>query len=271
MHAVYISMRCLTKKKNRHVLTPSLPTHMRPVFVHDDHHHHHHALRCALVVLLLLLLFQSPMMQQQSPRQIPASIASKALTMHIACDWPVNYAARSPVHDTLCIAGDDKDCLLVDPRSCRRIAVLRGHTDYTFAAAWHPSGYVVATGNQDTTARLWDIRYLRSSMAMLRGRMAAIRSLRFDSSGQFLAVVEAADFVRVFDVQSSCTCAQELDFFGEIAGVSFTPNGESLFVGVADDTYGSLLEYDRKAIIERSSSKSHKVKSRTQIRQRVHE
>lgn len=38
---------------------------------------------------------------------------------------------------------------------------------------------------------------------------------------------------------------QTLDHFGETAGVSFSPDAEALFVGVADLTYGSVIEYSR--------------------------
>jgi len=38
---------------------------------------------------------------------------------------------------------------------------------------------------------------------------------------------------------------QTLDHFGETAGVGFSPDGEALFIGVADLTYGSVLEYSR--------------------------
>ena len=42
---------------------------------------------------------------------------------------------------------------------------------------------------------------------------------------------------------------QEVDLFGEIAGFSFTPHTDAFFVGVADLTYSSLLEYDSSMYI----------------------
>lgn len=123
---------------------------------------------------------------------------------------------------------------------------LKGHLDYSFASAWHPDGRILATGNQDTTCRLWDIRNLSQSMAVLKGRMGAIRALSFTSDGRFLAMAEPADFVHIFDAQSGYVQCQEIDLFGEIAGVSFSPDTEALFVGIADRTYGSLLEFIRK-------------------------
>ena len=125
------------------------------------------------------------------------------------------------------------------------MAKMEGHLDFSFAAAWHPNGCVFATGNQDTTTRLWDVRHLGQSLAVLRGRMGAIRSLRFSADGRFLAAAEPADFVHVYDASSGFRETQVLDHFGETAGMGFSPDGEALFIGVADLTYGSVLEYSR--------------------------
>ncbi|KAF2299647.1 hypothetical protein GH714_002180 [Hevea brasiliensis] len=141
--------------------------------------------------------------------------------------------------------GDSTECLIIDASSGKITGNLKGHLDYSFASVWHPDGRILATGNQDTTCRLWDIRNLSKSLAMLKGNMGAIRALRFTSDGRFLAMAEPADFVHVFDAESGYVKCQEIDIFGEIAGISFSPDAEALFVGVADRTYGSLLEFNR--------------------------
>jgi secreted PhoX family phosphatase len=41
---------------------------------------------------------------------------------------------------------------------------------------------------------------------------------------------------------------QEIDFFGEIAGVAFTPDGEDLYIGISDPTYTSLMHFQRPAL-----------------------
>lgn len=126
------------------------------------------------------------------------------------------------------------------------IAILKGHLDYSFASAWHPDGFVFATGNQDTTCRIWDSRFLGSSLAVLKGRIGAIRSIRYSADGLFMVMAEPADFVHVYSTKQEYSFCQEIDLFGEVAGVSFSPDAESLFVGVADRTYGSLLEFNRR-------------------------
>lgn len=139
-----------------------------------------------------------------------------------------------------------KDTRVLTSSLVQVVNSLKGHEDYSFTSAWHPDGNVLATGNQDTTCRLWDVRNMSESFAVLRGRMGAVRAIRFTSDGRFLAMAEPADFVHVFDTKSDYTTVQEIDLFGEIAGISFSPDSEALFVGVSDRTYGSLLEFNRK-------------------------
>ncbi|XP_010521195.1 PREDICTED: uncharacterized WD repeat-containing protein C2A9.03 isoform X1 [Tarenaya hassleriana] len=161
-------------------------------------------------------------------------------------DWSVNNASASPDGKLLAILGDSSECLIADAQSGKVTSSLEGHLDYSFASAWHPNGVVLATGNQDTTCRLWDIRNMSESFGVIKGNMGAIRALRFTSDGRFLAMAEPADFVHVIDTESGYEHCQEIDMFGEIAGISFSPDSEALFVGVADRTYGSLLEFNRR-------------------------
>ncbi|XP_019099378.1 PREDICTED: uncharacterized WD repeat-containing protein C2A9.03 isoform X4 [Camelina sativa] len=163
-----------------------------------------------------------------------------------AFDWSVNNTSASPDGKLLAVLGDSTECLISDSHSGKVISSLKGHKDYSFASAWHPSGLILATGNQDTTCRLWDIRYPSDSFAVLKGNMGAIRGLKFTPGGRFLAMAEPADFVHIFDMESGFLQSQEIDLFGEIAGISFSPDTEALYVGVADRTYGSLMEYKRR-------------------------
>ncbi|EPS57345.1 hypothetical protein M569_17473, partial [Genlisea aurea] len=167
-------------------------------------------------------------------------------TKHFRFPWPVNHTSLSPDGKLLIIVGDDLDGLLVDSQSGKSVASLHGHRDYSFASAWHPGGVSFATGNQDKTCRIWDARKLSESTAALKGNLGAIRSVRYTSDGRFMAMAEPADFVHIMDTKNGYEKEQEVDFFGEISGISFSPDTESLFVGVWDRTYGSLLELGRR-------------------------
>mmetsp|Transcript_2996 Transcript_2996/g.7399 ORF Transcript_2996/g.7399 Transcript_2996/m.7399 type:complete len:489 (-) Transcript_2996:1285-2751(-) len=159
--------------------------------------------------------------------------------------WAVNYATVRPEGHVVAVVGDDPETVVTDLRSGATVHTLRAQADFSFAAAWHPHGNLLATGNQDTTTAVWDIRAPAAPLVKLAGRMGAIRSLRFSPCGRFLAAAEPADFVHVYDVAAGFATSQEADLFGEIAGISFTPRADALFVGVADITYASLLQLDR--------------------------
>lgn len=45
-----------------------------------------------------------------------------------------------------------------DLRTGRSIMVLEGHVQGVLSVAFSPNGYQMATGSQDNTARLWDLR-----------------------------------------------------------------------------------------------------------------
>lgn len=161
--------------------------------------------------------------------------------------WSVNNTSVSPDGKLMAVLGDSSECLVADSQSGKVVGTLHGHLDYSFSSAWHPDGCLLATGNQDMTCRLWDVRNMSQSLEVLKGRMGAIRVLKFTSDGRFLAMAEPADFVHIFDIKSGYEKVQEIDLFGEIAGISFSPDTEALFVGVADRTYGSVLEFNRRS------------------------
>lgn len=160
---------------------------------------------------------------------------------------PVNHATRQPDGKMVAVAGDDKPVQVIDGESGERIAQLHGHKDFSFATGWHPDGRMFATGSQDRTCRVWDIRNMSRAIRILGAHVGAVRSLRFSSCGRFLAMAEPRDFVHIFDVSRGefDTC-QEIDLFGEIAGIALTPSAEGLYIAVNDRTYSSLLEYERR-------------------------
>jgi WD40 repeat protein len=105
----------------------------------------------------------------------------------------------SPDKRLLGVVGDANQSRIISADNGEVIAVLEGHLDHNFACAWSPNSILFATGGQDLTTRIYDIRNLSKSIHCLPTVMSSVRSLHFDPSGTFLAVAESADFVHIFD------------------------------------------------------------------------
>jgi WD40 repeat protein len=158
----------------------------------------------------------------------------------------VNHATRQPGGKMTAVVGDENPVLAIDGDTGERIATMHGHRNFSFATGWHPNGQLFATGSQDRTCRVWDVRNMSQSLCVLGAHTGAMRSLRFSPCGRFLAMAEPRDFVHIYDLsRGNFDYCQEIDLFGELAGISFSPDAESLFVGIFDRNYGSLLEYER--------------------------
>ncbi|GMH25859.1 hypothetical protein Nepgr_027702 [Nepenthes gracilis] len=80
------------------------------------------------------------------------------LLNHFRFPWAVNHTSVSPDRKLITVVGNDQDGLLVDAQTGKNVATAVGHQDYPFASAWHLDGRTLATGNQDKTCRVWDIR-----------------------------------------------------------------------------------------------------------------
>jgi WD40 repeat protein len=87
---------------------------------------------------------------------------------------------------------------------------------------------------------------MSESFMTLPGNMGAIRSVHFSPDGKHLVIAEPADYVHIYDASTGLyEDKQTIEFIGEIAGVSFDPSGENLFIGNADDLVGSIYEFGR--------------------------
>ncbi|PRW20425.1 putative WD repeat-containing -like [Chlorella sorokiniana] len=168
------------------------------------------------------------------------------LVSQLPLPWAVNCTVMQPGSCRLLLTvGDDPTAHVYEAASGRQVAQLKGHLDYSFAAAWHPDGNVVATGNQDMTTRLWDLRYPATSFALLKAHIGAVRALRFSPDGRFLAAAEPADYVTLYDAAAGYQESQVIDLFGELAGISFTPEGDRFYASVSDVHYSSVLQFEQ--------------------------
>jgi hypothetical protein len=73
--------------------------------------------------------------------------------------------------------------------------------------------------------------------------MAAIRCIRYTSDGKFMAMSKSADFLHIFDVVNGYMRRQEVEFFGDVSRISFSPDTETLFLGANAGNNNDLMEF----------------------------
>jgi WD40 repeat protein len=171
------------------------------------------------------------------------------------CDkyqWAVNCSAYNPRNSNMrLLVGDSIMGLVVDAAANKTIATLSGHSDYGFACSWSSDGYTLATGNQDGTCRVFDIRNTSKAVQVISSQLfGAIRSLTFDSSGRFLAFSEPIDYVTILDANANYEKGQVIELYGDIGGIGFTEGAyggcQYLTIGNCDENFGGIFQYERK-------------------------
>ncbi|KAF3308462.1 hypothetical protein TWF173_001217 [Orbilia oligospora] len=161
--------------------------------------------------------------------------------------WAINCADTSPDGRLRVIVGDAKEVVIQGTDDGETIHRLPGHLDYGFACAWSDDGHTIATGNQDMMVRVYDARNFKREVAVLDADIAGARSLRFTPVGsgpRVLAFAEPADMVSIVDAVT-WESRQRIDFFGEIAGITFSPDGQDLYIANSDRMVGGLMKFDR--------------------------
>ncbi|OJJ46145.1 hypothetical protein ASPZODRAFT_133145 [Penicilliopsis zonata CBS 506.65] len=161
--------------------------------------------------------------------------------------WAVNCTATSSDGRLRVAIGDSPDAWVIEADSGRAVQTLHGHRDFGFACAWSPDLRHIATSNQDKTVIIWDTRMWRA-LETLESDVAGYRSLRFSPVGggpRTLLLCEPADRVAVVCAQTFRS-RQVHDFFGEIGGGDYSPDGGCIWVANTDRHFGGFMQFDRR-------------------------
>ena len=158
----------------------------------------------------------------------------------------INCTASSPDGRLRVVIGDSPDVWVIEADTGRPIHPLRGHRDFGFACAWSPDMRHIATSNQDKKAIIWDARTWRI-LETIESDVAGYRSLRFSPVGggpRTLLLCEPADRIAVVNAQTYQT-RQVHDFFGEVGGADYSPDGGAIWVANTDGHFGGFMEFEQ--------------------------
>lgn len=138
--------------------------------------------------------------------------------------------------------GTDQDAGLWTPVS--RQPQIAGHERETWAVAFSPDGQILATGSDDETIKLWDLRSERL-IRSLTGHSATVAAIAFSPDGHRLASASLDQTVRIWDVKSGGTPRILQGHPGTVRSLGWSRDGKRLISG--ETIYKSLptvIEWD---------------------------
>lgn len=114
------------------------------------------------------------------------------------------------------------------------VRVLHGHTNWVWSIAFSPEGDILASGSDDRTLRLWDVKD-GNSINVIEGHTLDIFALAISADGQLLVSVGQDRVVRIWNLQGQslkilrgCTSG--------IRSLSLSPNDRTLASRGQDET-----------------------------------
>ena len=118
---------------------------------------------------------------------------------------------------------------LWDTLSQQTVADLTGHTGAVNALAFSENGYHMASGSDDGSVKLWDLRKVGDSFHTIAGSGAAVKAVKFDFSGRYLGT--GCSEARVYDTQGKAFSVVKTfeDHSGAVTSVGFNGNATTLF------------------------------------------
>jgi WD40 repeat protein len=106
-------------------------------------------------------------------------------------------------------ASEDKTARIWEAATAKQIAVLHGHENTLYSAAFSPDGARILTASEDKTARIWDAATAKE-IAVLRGHENRVTSAAFSPDGARIVTAAADTTVRIWDAHFATMSGKDL-------------------------------------------------------------
>jgi len=116
-----------------------------------------------------------------------------------------------------------------------QLAVLAGHADRVFAAAYSPDGMHIVTASGDRTARVWDAR-TGAQIAVLAGHGDIVESAVYSPDGTRIVTASDDGTARIWDVRTGAVLNVLSGHGSTINSAGYSPDGTRIVTASADKT-----------------------------------
>lgn len=143
----------------------------------------------------------------------------------------VNSIDFSEGHQLYALAMDHTAVQLIDPRDKYRTGFLSGHLDYNFAVKFL-NGWRIATGGQDASTRIWDLRKGNTELNLLPARSFAVYGLEFNARDDVLYAIELYGYLHAYSLKKPEIVEQSYSYPSTLTGIALSPSMNRLFLSV---------------------------------------
>ena len=147
----------------------------------------------------------------------------------------VNTVAVSPDGSILASGGDDKNVIIWDLKTGRRILTIPAHTAAVNAIAFSRDGKTLASGSDDKTVRLWNAK-TGGRLRTLSGHAGRVNAIALSGDGKTLASGSEDKTLRLWNLATGEVRRIITGHGGAVNAVAFSPNGQSVASASTDNT-----------------------------------
>lgn len=167
------------------------------------------------------------------------------IIMRYQYKFAVNNCCYSERYNLLSCVVDHEEVVNFDYRTQELLHKLKGHKDYGFVCKFN-NDYTLATGNQDISCKLWDVRKFdkessKSCYKTLYGRLSSIGNLKFIRD-DLIAYFENADYFHIYDIANDKI--QNIEYFGQTVGAAVSDITSKIYIGYIFRERTGLLVYE---------------------------